>query len=100
MPPKSVIKSMQAYARSLGNALDMIDVILARIPKGEGAPAPPEEVLLELERAKAIAVVKFERMDENYELQSVSEDLTEDMEALTPRSMKRPSKGTLRPCKP
>ena len=92
MPPKSVIKSMQAYARSLGNALDMIDVILA--------PAPPEEVLLELERAKAIAVVKFERMDENYDLQSVSEDLTEDMEALTPRSMKRPSKGTLRPCKP
>ena len=54
---------MQAHARSLGNALDMIDEIFARIPKGEVAPVPLEEVLLELERAKVNAMVKFESLN-------------------------------------
>ena len=67
MPPKSLIKSMQAYGRSLGNALDMIDEILTRIPKEEGAAAPPREALQELEDAKATAKAKFERMDTNYD---------------------------------
>ena len=40
MPPKSLIKSMQAYARSLDNALEMIDDILTRVP-AEGATLGP-----------------------------------------------------------
>ena len=67
MPPKSLVKSMQAYARSLGNALERIDDILTRIPK-EGAT--PRTVLSELENAKAIAEAKFEKMDANYDIQS------------------------------
>ena len=58
MPPKSLIKSMQAYARSLNNALNMIDEILTRISAGGGAAAPPK-LILELEDAKATAKAKF-----------------------------------------
>ena len=87
MPPKSLIKSLKAYWRSVGNALDMIEEIMARMPEGENAP--PREVILKLERAKATDMVKFERMAENYDQQSVSR-----------RPTKRPSKGTVRPCKP
>ena len=72
---------MNAYARSLGNTLNRIDEILAQILMAEGAPAPLREVLQEPEEAKATAKVKFNWMDENYDLQSVSEELTEDMEA-------------------
>ena len=78
MPPKSLIKSIQANARLLGNALDIIDEIMARIPKGENAP--PGEVLLKLEEATATAEVKSDQMDKNYDLQSVSEEFTEEME--------------------
>ena len=72
---------MKAYARSLGYALDMIDEIMIRIPKAEGATAPPREVLQELEEAKATAKVKCERMDTNYDLQSVLSELTDEMKA-------------------
>ena len=72
---------MQAYARSLGYPLDKIDEILIQLPKAEGAPAPPREVLQELEEAKATAKVKCERMDKNYDIQSVSSELTDEMEA-------------------
>ena len=77
MPPKSLVKSMQAYARSLGNALKMIDEILTRMPK-EGAT--PRAVLKELEDAKASAMAKFEKMDANYVIQAASEELTDDIE--------------------
>ena len=43
MPTKSLVKSMQAYARSLGNALEMIDDILTRT-QGGGATAPPRAI--------------------------------------------------------
>ena len=99
MPPKDLIKSMQAYARLLGNALDMIDEILTWVPKGEGATAPPR-VVLQLEDATATAKAKFERMDTNYDIQAVSSKLTDEMETATRRFMKRPSKGTQNPCKP
>ena len=79
MPPKDLIKSMQAYARLLGNALDMIDEILTRVPKGEGASAPPR-VVRQLEDATATAKTKFERMDTNYDIQAVSSELTDEME--------------------
>ena len=79
MPPKDLIKSMQAYARLLGNALDMIDEILTRVPKGEGGTAPPR-VVLQLEDATATAKTKFERMDTNYNIQAVSSELTDEME--------------------
>ena len=80
MPPKSLIKSMQAYARSLGNALDMIDEILTRIPEGGGATAPLRVILQELDDAKATAKAKFEKMDTNYDIQAVSDKLTDEME--------------------
>ena len=77
MPPKSLVKSMQAYARFLGNALEMIDDVLSRIPT-EGAT--PRAILSELDEAKAIAKAKFEKMDANYDIQSVSTELTDEME--------------------
>ena len=75
MPPKSLVKSIQAYARSLGNALRTIDDILARMPK-EGAP--PTTLLKKLEDAQASAMAKFEKMDANYVTQQ--EELTDDLE--------------------
>ena len=51
---------MQAYARSIGYALYMIDEILIPISKAEQ----------ELEEAKATAKVKYEWMDTNYNIQS------------------------------
>ena len=74
MPPKSLIKSLQAYARSLGNALRTIDDILARMPK----EAPPTTWLKKLEDAQAIAMTKFEKLDANYVIQQ--EELTDDQE--------------------
>lgn len=72
MLPKSLItQSMQAYARSLGYALDTIDEILIPISKAEQ----------ELEEAKATANIKYERMDTHYDIQSVSSKLTDEMEA-------------------
>ena len=62
MPPKSLVKSMQAYARSLDNALERIDDALAQMPEGGGATAPPR-VIQQLEDAVASATAKFERMD-------------------------------------
>ena len=59
----------------------MIDEIMIRIPKAEGATVPPREVLQEFEKAKATAKVKCERMDTNYDIQSVSSKLTDEMEA-------------------
>ena len=80
MPPKSLVKFMQAYARLLGNALNTIDEILTRIPKDESAAAPPREALQELEEAKATAKAKFEKMDTNYDIQAVSREMTDEME--------------------
>ena len=77
MPPKSLVKSMQAYARSLDNALEMIDDVLSRVP-AEGAT--PRMVLSELEEAKATAKAKYEKMDANYDTQSVSTEMTDEME--------------------
>ena len=54
MPPRSLLRSLQAYARSLGNALRSIDDILARMPSGEGA-TPSTTLIKELENAKAEA---------------------------------------------
>ena len=54
---------------------------MIQIPKAEGAKEPPREVLQELEEAKATAKVKCERMDTNYDIQSVSSELTDEMEA-------------------
>ena len=75
--PKSLIKSLQAYVRSLGNALRSIDDILSRMPSGEGA-VPSTTLLKELENAKAAAMTKFEKMDSNYVDQQA--ELTEDQE--------------------
>ena len=77
MPPKSLIKSIQAYARSLDNALEIIDNILTQVPD-EGAT--PRLVLDDLEKAKATAEAKFGKMSENYDIQTQSDELTEDME--------------------
>ena len=66
MPPKSLLKSMQAYARLLDNALELIDDILTRVP-AEGAT--PRSILDELDKAKATAMAKFDKMDANYDLQ-------------------------------
>ena len=68
---------MQAYARLMDNALELIDDILTRVPT-EGAT--PRSILDELDKAKATAMAKFDKMDANYDLQSVSDELTEDME--------------------
>ena len=76
MPPKSPIKLTQIHARLLDNALEWIDDVLARVP-AEGAT--PKNVLDDLEEAKALAKAKFGKMDANYEIQSVSDELTEDM---------------------
>ena len=57
----------------------MIDEILTRVPKSEGASAPPR-VVLQLEDATATAKTKFERMDTNYDIQAVSSELTDEME--------------------
>ena len=43
--PANLLRSIQAYARSLGIALRAIDNILARMPTGEGAT--PSSALLE-----------------------------------------------------
>ena len=77
MPPKDLVKSIQTYARFLDNALELIDGVLARVP-AEGAT--PRSVLNDLEEVKAMAKAKFEKMDANYDIQSVSDELTEDME--------------------
>ena len=63
--PANLLRSIQAYARSLGIALRAIDNILARMPTGEGA-TPSSALLKELETAKAAAMAKFEKMDANY----------------------------------
>ena len=76
MPPKSPIKLTQIYARLLDDALEDIDHVLAWVPAEE---ATPRCVLDDLEKVKARAKAKFERMDANYETQSVSDELTEDM---------------------
>ena len=75
MPPKSLIKSLQAYARSLGNALRTIDDILSRMPK-DGTTSTP--LLKKLEDAQASAMAKFEKLDANYVSQQ--EELTDDLE--------------------
>ena len=70
---------MQTYARPLDGALEAVDEVLARIPEGGGATAPPR-VLQQLEDAAATATAKFKRMDENYDIQTFSDELTEDIE--------------------
>ena len=70
---------MQAYARLLGNALDMIDEVLTWVQKDEGVPVPLR-VVLQLEDATAVAKTKLERMDNNYDIQAVSGKLTDEME--------------------
>ena len=80
MPPKSLLKSMQAYARLLDNALELIDDILTRVPEPTDGATPSRPLLDELEKAKATATAKFDKLDANYDLQSVSDELTEDME--------------------
>ena len=77
MPPKDLVKSIQAYARFLDQDLEWIDDVLARVP-AEGAT--PRSVLDDLEKVKASAEAKFDKMKMNYEIQSVSDELTEDME--------------------
>ena len=79
--PKDPVKSMQTYARLLDNGLEMIDWVLARVPD-EGAT--PKTVRDDLEKAKATAKAKFERMDTNYKILSVSDELTEDMKTKDP----------------
>ena len=75
MPPKSLIKLLQAYARSLGNALRMVDDILARMPK-DGTTSTP--LLKKPEDAQVAAMAKFEKMDANYVTQQ--EELADDLE--------------------
>ena len=65
MAPTNLVRSIQAYARSLRTALKAIDDILARMPSGEGA-TPSSSLIKELETAKAEAKVKFEKLDANY----------------------------------
>ena len=76
--PANLLRSIQAYARSLGIALRAIDNILARMPTGEGA-TPSSALLKELETAKAAAMAKFEKMDANYVEQQA--EVPEDQEA-------------------
>ena len=77
MAPKDLVKSMQTYARLLDGALEALDEVLARVP-AEGAT--PKNVLDDLEEAKARAKAKFRRMDENYDIQASSDELTEEIE--------------------
>ena len=42
--------------------------------------ATPRSILDELDKAKATATAKFDKMDANYDLQSVSDELTDEME--------------------
>ena len=75
--PKDLVKSMQTYARLLDGALETIDTILTWIP-AEGTA--PRSVLDDLEKAKAKAEAKLDKMEENYDIQSESGELTEDTE--------------------
>ena len=78
MPPKDLVRSMKAYARSLDNAIEQVDYVLTRIPT-EGVKAAPRALLLELEEVKVQLKAKFERLDTNYDIQSVEvEDDAED----------------------
>ena len=77
MPPKDLVKSIQTYDRLLDNTLERIDSILTRVP-AEGAT--PRGVLDDLEKVKALADAKFDKMEANYEIQSFSGELTENME--------------------
>ena len=78
--PKDLLKSMRAYARLMDNALELIDDILTRVPEPTEGATPSRSILDELEKAKATATAKFDKLDANYDLQSVSDELTEDME--------------------
>merc|ERR1712020_733560 len=68
---------MQTYARFLDDAIEAIDNILAQVP-AEGAA--PKTVLDDLAKAKATAEAKFDKMETNYEVQSFSDELTDDIE--------------------
>ena len=78
--PKDLLKSMRAYARLMDNALELIDGILARVPEPVDGATPSRSLLDELEKAKTTATAKFDKLDANYDLQSVSDELTEDIE--------------------
>ena len=73
MAPKDLVKSMQTYSRFLDNALEAIDKVLARIPEGGGATAPPR-IMQQLEDAATVAKAKFDKLEANYEVQSFSDE--------------------------
>ena len=92
--PTNFVRSIQAYARSLSNALKSIDDILARMPSGEGA-TPSSSLLKELETAKAEAKVKFEKLDANTSINKPNCPRTKNRH--TQKRMKTLSKTTTRP---
>ena len=71
---------MRAYARLMDDTLELIDDILTRVPEPVDGATPSRSLLDELEKAKATATAKFDKLDANYGLQSVSDELTEDRE--------------------
>ena len=69
---------MRAYARLMDDSIELLDGILARVP--EPAAAASQSLLDELEKAKTTVSVKFDKLDVNSGLQSVSDELAEDKE--------------------
>ena len=76
--PKDLIRSMRAYARLMDDSIELLDGILARVP--EPADAASQSLLDELEKAKTTVSVKFDKLDTNYGIQTVSDELPEDKE--------------------
>ena len=78
--PKDLLKSMRAYARLMDDSIELLDGILARVPEPVDGATPSQSLLDELEKAKTTVSVKFDKLDANYGLQSVSDELAEDKE--------------------
>ena len=74
--PKDLIRSIRAYARLMDDSIELLDGILARVP--EPAEAASQSLMDELEKAKTSVSVKFDKLDTNFGLQTVSDELPED----------------------
>ena len=78
--PKDLLKSMRAYARLMNDSIELLDGILARVPEPVDGATPSQSLLDELEKAKTTVSVRYDKLYDNYCLQSVSDELDEDKE--------------------
>ena len=66
----------------MDDSIELLDGILARVP--EPADAASQSLMDELEKAKTTVSVKFDKLDTNYGIQTVSDELAEDKEEPPP----------------